>query len=81
MKQAIDKLSPEERAELRDYIDQQSTSSLHAGTMDVDKLLQAARKIRDGITDEEWTEITEAMSEEYIEPVTRLYPNSGGITE
>ena len=69
VKVAIDHFSPEERAELRAYLDEHEMITLRAGTMDVDILLEAARKIREGFTDEEWHEVEQAMNEEYIEPV------------
>jgi uncharacterized alpha-E superfamily protein len=71
VKQAVDHFSPEEVRELRAYLDAQSNAEivLRAGTMDIDALLDAARAIRAGITDEEWQAIENAMSEEYIEPI------------
>ncbi len=71
MKEAVDYLAPEERAELRAYLDERETeeTTLRAGTMDVDALLDAARAIREGFTDEEWDDVERAMNEEYIEPV------------
>ncbi|MBK8022739.1 MAG: hypothetical protein IPK19_15230 [Chloroflexi bacterium] len=69
VKAAVDHLSPDERAELRAYLDQGEVRVLRAGTMDVDALLEAARQIREGFTDEEWEEVERAMNEEYIEPV------------
>lgn len=69
VKVAIDHFSPEERAELRAYLDERETIKLRAGTMNIDVLLEAARKIREGFTDAEWHEVEQAMNEEYIEPV------------
>ena len=71
MKEAIDHLSPEERAELRAYLDQGEAqkTALRAGTMNIDVLQEAARAIREGFTDEEWEEVERAMNEEYIELV------------
>jgi len=37
--------------------------------MDIDALLEAARAIRQGFTDEEWGKVEQSMNEEYIEPV------------
>ena len=71
VKEAIDHLSPDERAELRVYLDERGTAAtpLRAGTMNVDALLEAARAIREGFTDDEWNEVERAMNDEYIEPV------------
>jgi uncharacterized alpha-E superfamily protein len=71
VKEVVDQLSPAERAELRDYLEEQTVdvSMLRPGTMDVDALLEAAREIREGFSKEEWEEIVAAMNEEYIEPV------------
>jgi uncharacterized alpha-E superfamily protein len=74
VKEAVDHLSPEERAELRAYLDEQTTQEetpLRAGTMNVDALLEAGRAIREGFSDEEWEAIEQAMNEEYIEPVDK----------
>ena len=71
VKEAIDHLSPEERAELRAYLDERRVAAmpLRAGTMNIDALLEAARAIREGFTDDEWDEVERAMNDEYIEPV------------
>lgn len=71
MKEAVDQLSPEERAELRAYLDEWAAEkpSLRAGTMDIDALLDAAREIREGLASEEWDDIQRAMNEDFIEPV------------
>lgn len=71
VKEAVDYLSPEERAELRAYLDEREAekTKLRAGTMDIDALLEAARAIREDFTDEEWQEVERAMNEEYIEAV------------
>lgn len=71
VKDAVDQLSPEERSELRAYLDEHNASQpvLRAGTMNVDALLQAAKAIREGFSDAEWDEIESAMNDEYIEPV------------
>lgn len=69
VKEAIDYLSPEERAELRAYLDERETITLRAGTMNIDTLLEAVRKMHKGITESEWDEIEQAMNQEYIEPV------------
>ncbi len=69
---AVDQLSPEERAELRAYLDRRDAESPPPHTLSpeerIRRLDEAARAIREGFTDEEWTEIEKAMNEEYIEP-------------
>jgi len=71
LKEAVDQLSSAERAELRDYLEKpaEPAVTLRSGTMDIDALTEAARKIREGFSDEEWEEVVAAMTEEYIEPV------------
>ena len=67
----IDRLSPAERAQLRDYIDRHDTehTQLKTGTMDVDVLLEAVRSIRADMDEAEFEAMLDAMNEEYIEPV------------
>jgi hypothetical protein len=68
---AVDHLSPEERAELRQYLDEYPPvqEPLQAGTMDIDSLLAAAQAIRESMSPEDYEEMLAAMNEEYIEPV------------
>jgi short-subunit dehydrogenase len=56
VKAAVDQLSSAERAELREYLDEDTVdvSALRPGTMDVDALLDAAREIRAGFSEGEW---------------------------
>jgi hypothetical protein len=63
VKDAIDYLSPEERAELRAYLDEHETLTLRAGTMDIDVLIEAVRVMHEGLTESEWDEIVQAMNE------------------
>lgn len=69
VKDAVDHFSPEERAELRAYLDERETTRLKAGTMNVDALLGAVREMHKGLSESEWDEIVQAMNEEYIEPI------------
>ena len=71
VKTAIDKLSPEDRHELRDYLNQQDSESMDfkAGTMDIEKLLEAAKAIRESMNPKDFEEMIDAMNEEYIEPI------------
>ncbi len=68
---AVDRLSPDERAELRTYIDQQPDVPAHETPVEerIHKMDEAARMIRESLTDEEWDEIERAMNDEYIEPI------------
>ena len=66
VKAAIDRLSPEEQAELRAYLNERAAPT---ATMRIDALQEAARAIREGFTDDEWEEVERAMNDEYIEPV------------
>lgn len=70
MKEAIDHLSPEERAELRAYLDEQAHLAPHLLPPEerIRRLDAAAKAISEGLTDAEWDEIEKAMNEEYIEP-------------
>lgn len=67
----VDRLSPEERDLLREYLDKQQLNpgEPRTGTMNVDVLTEAARAIREGFTDEEWDEIEAAMNDarSYVE--------------
>ncbi|MDX2141488.1 MAG: hypothetical protein SF123_25605 [Chloroflexota bacterium] len=69
---------PEELAQLKAEIDAILATAepvtLQAGTMDVDKLIEATRQMWEGLTDEEIDEVVAMMNEEYIEPER---PNDG----
>ena len=67
----VNRLSPEERAQLRAYLDQQEVdrAQLKTGTMNVDILLQAAQAIRADMNAGEFDQMIAAMNEEYIELV------------
>lgn len=73
IKHAVDTLSLDERLQLRAYIDQHTPNQdeavpphLQPGTMRIEKLMEAARQIREGTTDEEWAEIEAAINDDYI---------------
>jgi hypothetical protein len=80
----IDRLTPEQKQQVKQYIDQQTDalrdeidlilSTVHpillkAGTMDIDQLLHAAQDMWDGLDEPEIDATIQAMNEEYIEPV------------
>jgi hypothetical protein len=65
---AVDVLSPGERKQLRDYIDQSETEK-HPKDVEFEMLLEALEAIREGMTDEEFAEIEHDMNVEYIEPL------------
>lgn len=60
LKPCIDELSEAERKRVRDYLDEHET--LKAGTMNVDALLKAVDKIREGMSQEEIDEMGNAMN-------------------
>ena len=68
----IDRLSPEERAQLRAYLDQHEAHTPSARTLSPEerarKLDEALTQLREGLTSEQIDEMTEAMNAEYIEP-------------
>ena len=66
--QAVDRLSPEERRQLRDYLDRYEEAP---ETNDLDALMRALEVIREGLTEEEFSEIEQAMNAEYIEPLDK----------
>lgn len=70
---AVDALSEDELAQLRDYINhrqfrEQTNTELRPGTTDVDALIEAIDQMREGLTEQQLDEIVAAMNEEYIEP-------------
>jgi uncharacterized protein YeeX (DUF496 family) len=67
IKAYVDELSAEDRQQLREYLDDHI--ELKAGTMDINKLLEAVDKIREGMSQEEIDEMIALMNEEYIEEV------------
>ncbi len=82
IKQAVDNLTDEERAELRAYLDKQQqdltqeidmiletapSPQLMPGTMDPDRLEDAISGMWAGLDEDETDVIVQAMNEEYIE--------------
>jgi hypothetical protein len=57
----------EELEELREYIREDESPRLRAGTLNVDAFLQGLAEMREGLTLEEYAEIERAMNEEYVE--------------
>jgi hydroxymethylpyrimidine/phosphomethylpyrimidine kinase len=83
----IDRLTPEQKQEVKQYIDHQpdilqhkintilasaQPTPLKAGTMDMDRLLHAVHAMWDGLDEPEIEAIVQAMNEEYIEPDTDI---------
>jgi phosphoserine phosphatase len=79
----IDQLTPDERQQVKEYIEYPpqtlqekidailataEPTELQAGTMDIDKLMEAARAMWEGLTEEEIEAIVQSMNEEYIQP-------------
>jgi hypothetical protein len=69
--QTVNQLSPEERTQLRAYLEQEDAQDLPAHTLSPEerarKLDAAFNQLREGLTPEEIKEMTEAMNSEYIE--------------
>jgi hypothetical protein len=70
---AVDQLSPEELRELRQYIEQREGLPWPVQALTPEerarRLDEAFEQLRDGLTQAELDEMTEAMNAEYIEPV------------
>jgi hypothetical protein len=64
--QAVARLSPEERRQLRDYLDRYGEAPKKN---DFDAFMQALEAVREGLTEKEFSEIEQAMNAEYIEPL------------
>jgi len=71
--QAVDRLSLEERQQLRDYIEKTTLRTNPARDLSPDEWIQrmktVAHSIREGFTDDEWEQIEADMNAEYIEAV------------
>ena len=69
---AVDQLSSDDLRELRDYIDQQESQKSSALSLSPEERIrlmdEAAKAIREGFTNEEWTQIERDMNAEYVEP-------------
>jgi hypothetical protein len=68
---AVDKLSPDEIRQLRDYLDKRETQA-HPHNLSVEERIRlldkAFDRLREGLTEAELKDITEAINAEYIEP-------------
>jgi hypothetical protein len=73
VKQAIDRLTPAERRELREYLEQRESTEQPVQDLSpadrARRLREAFEELRAGLTQAQLAEITEAMNAEYIEPV------------
>ncbi|MCU0514014.1 MAG: hypothetical protein MUE40_15770 [Anaerolineae bacterium] len=73
VKEAVDRFSPEELRELREYLDRRTDEIQVSRPLTpeerIRRLQEAATAIRAGFNDEEWDEIEQAMNAETIEPV------------
>lgn len=71
--QAVDRMSADERRQLREYIDQTKPQPNPARDLSpeewIKRMKEAAHEIRSDFTDDEWAEVVAAMNEDYIEPV------------
>lgn len=71
--EALDDMSQEELNELRAQLELRLTLNVSArGTTAEERIRRlnaAASAIREGFSAEEWTEVVQAMNEEYIEPI------------
>ncbi len=71
LKEAVDTLTREERQDLQDYINQKEPIQRQEED-ELNTLLRALEAMREGITDEEFAEIEQAMNAEYIEPLDKV---------
>lgn len=72
VKKAVERFTIEELRQLREYIAVRERSiMLKPGTVDMPTLLDALTDIRQGLNEEDFTEIERAMNEEYIEPLDK----------
>ena len=61
LKEAVDRLTPEEQQDLQDYLNQRQQEA------ELNALLRALEAMREGITDEEFAEIEQAMNAARVE--------------
>ncbi len=73
MKKAVDSLSPQERRELREYLEQRESVEAPAHELSPEDRIRhldaAAKAIREGMTQVELDDMIEAMNAEYVEIV------------
>lgn len=71
--QAVDRLTPAERRELLEYLEQRESTERPAHDLSPDERIRrldaAVEALREGLTQAQLDEMTEAMNAEYIEPV------------
>ena len=72
VKKAIDHLSPEERRELREYLEQRESNEPSVPVLSPEERIRrmdaAVETIRAGMSQAELDDMTAAMNAEYIEP-------------
>ena len=67
---AVDSLSLDDLLRLREHIQQRERERKYQiGTMDIDAILGGIEIMRQGLTENQFNEMIDAMNEEYIEPV------------
>jgi hypothetical protein len=65
---AVEGFTEDELQQLKTLIDQREQQrTLRPGTLNIERLLDGLAQIREGLTDEEFAEIEQAMNDEYIE--------------
>ncbi len=73
VKQAVDRLSPGERRKLREYLAQRESTEQPVLELTPEERIRrldaAVEALREGLTQQELDEMTEAMNTEYIEPI------------
>ncbi|MCD4685180.1 MAG: hypothetical protein K8S97_04515 [Anaerolineae bacterium] len=73
VKQAVDRLSPGARRELREYLAQRESTEQPVLELTPEERIRrldaAVEALREGLTQQELDEMTEAMNTEYIEPI------------
>ena len=72
VKKAIDHLSPEERRELREYLEQRESNEPSAPVLSPEERIRrldaAVETIRAGLSQADLDDMTAAMNAEYVEP-------------
>ena len=72
VKKAIDRLSPEERRELREYLEQRESNEPSTPILSPEERIRrmdaAVETIRAGMSQAELDDMTAAMNAEYVEP-------------
>lgn len=72
IKEAVDRLRPDELRELREYLDQRESIERTGQELSpverARRLNEAFDQLREGLTEQQLKEITDAINAEYIEP-------------